>query len=660
MVADDTLYNTPHETALAVVATAMKKARLQISTLMINSIVGGILFSSGSIMTMAASAENPGLWQDNPGILSSYSGLVYGIGLFYVVIMGADLFNSNILFFSVGVLRRAVTVYDLLISWTISLIGNLGGGLFAAYLFVHLSGVGTSDLWVATSRELVEHKASFAFVRTMLKAIAGNFYVCLAIYLQLMAKPLHVRLFVIVLPIFTFVSCGFTHAVADMCYCYIGMLNGASVSVGEYIWKLLVPACVGNIIGGFAFSLVIPFYLHLIVVEQDRKRLSLPEYDARDEQPELNTDSRVVRVSPRQEREEELEAAETDEYDGEPSEKAEFDDSNSTNSNLSGGANSIGRPPTLTSMGEQSPCAFDDSQPQLYENNTEEYAPNLSRMNTLRSVSSRRSTHSSARRVVRSPPGVFPVRGMGEPLIRERTIENPKHALNELPYGGGEESPHTYQLSNPVSRTLSRRGTNTPDTLERRYTHTDQPGDGEYTVLEERPGAKLEKVITKLMEHKNKSRTLGSLPRTTQDTFPHNRPSLNPTYSQGDVGITRRRPSSWLGSLSKEFTHTEPPLNYEELQKRLHDAGISNRAALAANTVAGVSYDNLDLTTAQTASFEENQAHSNRREGEDSHSLKRSKTASAATIIRKKASSTPDAINKGPKLDEGAEGRSID
>ena len=35
--------------------------------------------------------------------------------------------------------------------------------------------------------------------------------------------------------------------------------------------------------------------MHIFVVEQDRKKLELPEYELRDEQPELNQDSRVVR-----------------------------------------------------------------------------------------------------------------------------------------------------------------------------------------------------------------------------------------------------------------------------------------------------------------------------------------------------------------------------
>ncbi|KAG0656600.1 hypothetical protein C6P45_002639 [Maudiozyma exigua] len=127
---DDSNYLTPHEAALAVVATCMKKARLQLDTLIINSILGGVLFSSGSVLYVAIHSENLDLLSNNPGILNLIGGLTYSVGLFYVVILGAELFNSNILFFSVGLLRNAATIYDLLISWFFSWLGNIAGSLF--------------------------------------------------------------------------------------------------------------------------------------------------------------------------------------------------------------------------------------------------------------------------------------------------------------------------------------------------------------------------------------------------------------------------------------------------------------------------------------------------------------------------------------------------
>lgn len=76
--------------------------------------------------------------------------------------------------------------------------------------------------------------------------------------------------------------------------------------------------------------------------------------------------------------------------------------------------------------------------------------------------------------------------------------------------------------------------------------------DDEYTVLEEKPGAKLERALTKLVEHRSK--TVGHLPRTTQDTFPYNKPGVL-AYNEADAGhLWHNKENGLLKSLTKEFS----------------------------------------------------------------------------------------------------------
>lgn len=117
---DDNLYLTTYEAALAVVATAMKKARLRIDVLVINSLMGGMLFTTGGMLYDLIRAGFSGINETNPGVISLLQGICYPIGLFYVVILGVDLFNSNILFFSTALCRGAVSFLDLFISWFVS------------------------------------------------------------------------------------------------------------------------------------------------------------------------------------------------------------------------------------------------------------------------------------------------------------------------------------------------------------------------------------------------------------------------------------------------------------------------------------------------------------------------------------------------------------
>lgn len=382
----DEYYLTAHEAALAVVATAMKKARLRLDTLCVNSLVGGILFSTGGMLHIMTQGYMDTVYKSDPGVIMVIQGLVYPIGLFYVVIMGVDLFNSNVLFFSTAVVRGAVSILDLCISWFVSWWLNLVGNIFVCYVITAYSGVGTHSGFARAAIEIAETKNEHGFVHTLIRGIAGNFYVSLAIYLQLMVKPLHVKFLMMLLPIFTFVSLGYTHSVADMYLMVMGLINHANVSVGDVAWRVFLPGALGNMIGGSAFGIVVTWYLHLVVVERDQRELNLPQYDVRDEQPELNQDSRVVR---RQQIPSDDETEESryidDKLDGIREEPSDSSDS------------------------------YQEEMPQaLYEDN-------LSRINT-RSTGISRLSNASAYRRLRSPKNVFPVYGMGSAGKREREI----------------------------------------------------------------------------------------------------------------------------------------------------------------------------------------------------------------------------------------------
>lgn len=52
------------------------------------------------------------------------------------------------------------------------------------------------------------------------------------------------------LPVSMFVALGFEHSVANMFLIPQGMLNGAPVSVGQFLLGNLLPVTLGNIFGG--------------------------------------------------------------------------------------------------------------------------------------------------------------------------------------------------------------------------------------------------------------------------------------------------------------------------------------------------------------------------------------------------------------------------
>jgi len=674
---DDSNYITPHEAALAVVATCMKKARLQLDTLIINSILGGLLFSSGSVLYVAAHSENLDILDKNPGLLNFLGGLTYSVGLFYVVMLGAELYNSNILFFSVGVLRGAASIYDLLISWFISWLGNIAGSLFVSYLFIHVSGISEHEDWSYGAQYVTEDKAAYSFMQTFLKSIAGNFFVCLAIYLQLMAKPIHVKFLMILLPVFTFVSSSYTHVVADMTTFFIGMLCGANVSVGRYIWRVLIPASLGTMVGGSAFGLVVPFYLHLIVVERDRAKLSLPEYEARDEQPELNMDSRVVRmpVRPHDATIVTDSGSDSDELDVMDEKESflgrrnshththsKYDDhtqqqqypgrlplSASPSASASASMSILGSDASSTTTTNTSDMSLRTTNSDTVSVAPRTYAPSgvsgtssrwnaatLERVNTLKSITSQQSRTSNKNNAVRSPPGVFPVAGMAPPLAKERTIENSNYPLDLLQQIKTHSvADNGFNMHEDDSELLRRVKT---AEVEEENAYLDNR-DNKYSVPKEKLGSRLEKVVTRIRTGVRKvdgdddddDGDVGTLPRTVQDTFPHNNVSQPDFYGQSNessnshnnIGIARKqsrgrqrkrrsRPSTssivtpmadsrrsattthnLFGTLSSQMTRSGAnERNVNDWYKKMSQAGITTRAALGAQNVAGGPYLN--------------------------------------------------------------------
>ncbi|SCU94891.1 LADA_0G12112g1_1 [Lachancea dasiensis] len=508
-MSQDAYYITPNDAALAVVATSMKKARLRPEALICNSIMGGIFFTAGGMLNTACHSLSPEIVHQNPGMVDFLGALMFPIGLFYVVINGTDLFNSNVLFFSVGVLRRAVSIYDLLISWAVSWFGNLAGTLFVVYVICHLSGSTRSAEFVNYTRLLVQQKDSFSFVEIFIKAIAGNFFVCLAIYLQLMAKSLHVKFLMLLLPIFTFVASGFTHVVADMFLLTVGMLNGADLPVSRFIWKHMIPSTLGNVVGGSAFGLIVPFYLHLVVVEADRKRLSLPHYEMRDEQPELNMDSRVIRIPTRQAEREEEEAEENEKCS--PVEEDDLEAISTTSSS--------------DDKKNRQPVEY---RPVLKTSSFSKAGSSLRRVSTNKSVMSTRSTRSVTQR---TPIGVFPVMGMASPFDHRAS----KVELRDLELDPRESrrSQHSIPSLNYLRKlTTSDSGHSLEATRPRSHTGVSERGDfgvgGSQgreigTVIDEKMGTRLERTLSRVASrvYKDKRPSAATLPSTNQDTIPH-------------------------------------------------------------------------------------------------------------------------------------------
>lgn len=97
-----------------------------------------------------------------------------------------------------------------------------------------------------------------------LRGIGANWLVCLACYLGMSGRDYISKVVGIWWPTFAFVSLGLDHVVANMFFVPMGIWQGApGITVKLYIWKGIIPALIGNIIGGGVFVGALYWYLHL-------------------------------------------------------------------------------------------------------------------------------------------------------------------------------------------------------------------------------------------------------------------------------------------------------------------------------------------------------------------------------------------------------------
>jgi formate/nitrite transporter len=202
------------------------------------------------------------------GLQRLLGGLVFATGLMMVVIGGSELFTGNCLI-PMAWASKKVTTGAMLRNWVIVYIGNFVGSILTAYM-VFLGGqhtfgggaVGVTALGIGIA------KSSLGFLQCTVLAIFCNALVCMAVWMCFSARSTGDKVLAILPPISAFVACGFEHCVANMYFIPSALFikgldptyfasvaaglkdGGAVLTWGNFFMANLLPATIGNIIGG--------------------------------------------------------------------------------------------------------------------------------------------------------------------------------------------------------------------------------------------------------------------------------------------------------------------------------------------------------------------------------------------------------------------------
>jgi len=261
MVAD--AYNI-YQTVEILSTNGYKKANQRIDHMLIKSFLAGVLLSFGGLFLLTVGGGSAPLAQNfGPGVQKMLQASVFPIGLILIILTSADLFTGNTMILMISTLHKKTSWLNLLLTWSISYIGNFLGCLFFQFILVYYAGLLESEPYRSYSIKYAEYKGYTEWYQLFLRAISGNWLVCLGVLLGVSARDLSSKIIGVYLPIWLFVAVGFEHSIANMFTVQMGMILGANVSILRYILNVLIPVTIGNIIGGGVFVGFVYWYLYL-------------------------------------------------------------------------------------------------------------------------------------------------------------------------------------------------------------------------------------------------------------------------------------------------------------------------------------------------------------------------------------------------------------
>jgi formate/nitrite transporter len=268
----------PPAMAVRAEASGVKRASIDLTTLLVLSVVAGAFVSFGAIFATTVSAGAADLPY---GIVRLLVGLVFSAGLIMVVIGGAELFTGNNLLV-IAWASKKVTTRAVLVNWVLSFAGNFVGAIATAALMFYTTqytfgggSVGLAALNIANA------KTSLGFIPALTLGIMCNALVCVAVWMCFSARTNIDRVVTVIPPIAAFAAAGFEHSIANIYFIPMGLFikAGAPDSFWKAIGKTatdfpqltwgnffvgnLIPVTIGNVIGGSLMVAAVYWFVYL-------------------------------------------------------------------------------------------------------------------------------------------------------------------------------------------------------------------------------------------------------------------------------------------------------------------------------------------------------------------------------------------------------------
>lgn len=254
----------PGEIAEATIATGVKKANHSTINMLILGILAGLFISFGGHADITIMQTFSGI---DTGVTKFLGGAVFPVGLLLVVVAGGELFTGNCLM-TMALADKKIKLNQMLKNWGLVYLGNFIGSIIFAACMVYVGAYKPGSPMTETAFSIATGKMSASVAQIIVKGIYANILVCLAVWLAYGAQDIASKTVAMWFPVMTFVMLGFEHSIANMFFLPLAKFLGFEVSWAQMWLHNIIPATIGNIIGG---AIIIPLLYYVVYILPQRK-----------------------------------------------------------------------------------------------------------------------------------------------------------------------------------------------------------------------------------------------------------------------------------------------------------------------------------------------------------------------------------------------------
>lgn len=234
---------------------------LSVPKIFVLALMAGAFITFGALFSILLSAGVETL-----GLQLLLQGFGFSVGFFMVILSRAVLFTeanvvlpASMLNCSPGELIRGALVF-----WALAIIGNVVGALLVGLLinYAHIYPELVQDGLVhVIEKKLIyyERGGAGSWFRALVSGIFGNWLVGMAAVFAVMGRTIIGKYIPVFLAVSLFVAANFQHSPANIGYFSLIMPTGEGPGWAIAISWNLLPAAIGNILGGI-FLVALPFW----------------------------------------------------------------------------------------------------------------------------------------------------------------------------------------------------------------------------------------------------------------------------------------------------------------------------------------------------------------------------------------------------------------